>query len=839
MPYVPKNLFPRNTSISNNGEYVSFLGNIDEHDYIENVYLNLYNEKGQLVAKVNNANETADYPLAPATNIDLNLGTSTKPPYDYTNTQIKLDIPTSSGITIKSVEITNAATDGNRNITITLTDNQTDAKSIPIVFTLKTYYPWSLKDGTWHELSKQEQCTLYGACIDYNDDNKYHIKSMKFKVVFDNYVWQENTYYLNGFYTFIGKNDKNTDVWTTVFYSGNAKWRFEGFNTIEDKSSSLKFVTFDISYYLNQDKVNWSFTLEGKYPDVFIQEGTGVSSELISEKVDGTTVQSQGIIIESGEFVESGQYFNGIQFKVLEGTEYFYFLEILPVQQKYISGEYNYTITFPRALLPSSSLIDTCQLTLGTNIIPEWTRSSSTILKFTSPTPYLTPKTNTTMSIAVELKRIKTKLLSINRNDFKTLVENNKDTLSELHYIIMSKTMSSPIASYKNISNFDNNLIYIERLNTKQCRVYSSYVDTFFTHTKFTLQDANGKVVSIWELDQITLDEIIDNLSNQEYTLVVEYALKNGLSNIQEITIPIIEPSTIDPYAIIVEYDAKRQANKIEVPYYTTTNGATTYISIYKKTYKDGALCNQTLVLSNQTMSEKPPSLSLYDYGISFGHAYEYEVLYTVDELVSTTNGSESTIQESNSTTDGSESTANNDTIKKYYESKPSALLTIEDWVGTALYGVKYDYDNNDKNRYELDSDNVWYFDLDTQSNTIDFTNERNIFLNLSPIPKVGVSSANYMTQSITTKLGYLDENDIYVGDNGWKLNKFAEWANDGFIKILRLRNGYLIPVDIQLKNNTINYSALGEPSDITFTWTQVKDHRITSLYSFVKEEDV
>ena len=105
--------------------------------------------------------------------------------------------------------------------------------------------------------------------------------------------------------------------------------------------------------------------------------------------------------------------------------------------------------------------------------------------------------------------------------------------------------------------------------------------------------------------------------------------------------------------------------------------------------------------------------------------------------------------------------------------------------------------------------------------------------MNLSPIPKVGVSSSNYMTQSITTKLGYLDENDIYVGDNGWKLNKFAEWANDGFIKILRLRNGYLIPVDIQLKNNTINYSALGEPSDITFTWTQVKDHRTTSLYSF------
>ena len=105
----------------------------------------------------------------------------------------------------------------------------------------------------------------------------------------------------------------------------------------------------------------------------------------------------------------------------------------------------------------------------------------------------------------------------------------------------MSKTMSSPVVSYKNISNFDNNLIYIERLNTKQCRVYSSYVATFFTHTKFTLQDANGKIIATWELDKIKLDEIIDNLSNQEYTLIVEYALKNGLSNIQEITIPLLE----------------------------------------------------------------------------------------------------------------------------------------------------------------------------------------------------------------------------------------------------------------------------------------------------------
>ena len=676
-----------------------------------------------------------------------------------------------------------------------------------------------MSDGVWHKLDEQNSCELYGKSIGY--DGGSYIYSMMFKLKFNNSEWQ-NAYYINGSCLFPASNKKQGYLWV----KRHRKWRFIGFDTIGGIILSLNISGPDISNYLKRDKVNWSFTLEGRYPDIFIQEGTGVSSETIDEQ-EGT-VQSKCIVIENGEFVESKQYFNDIQFEVVKGTEYFYFLDVLSVNQKYIRT-YSYTITVPQELSSIASYIksETCQLTLGTNIITGWGwNDDNTAITFTSSTPYLTPNTNTTMSIAVELKRIKTKLLSINRDNFKVLVENNKNILSELHYTIMSKTMSSPTVSYKNIPNFDNNLIHIERLNTKQCRVYSSYADTFFTHTKFTLQDTNGKVVSVWELDKITLDEIIDNLSNQKYTLIVEYALKNGLSNIQEITIPTIEQSTsegtestTDPYAIIVEYDAKRQANKIEVPYYTTTNGATTYVSIYKKTFKDGALCNQTLILSNQTMSEKPPSLLLYDYGVSFDHTYEYEVLYTVDELVSTT--------------EGSETTTNNNTIKKYYESKPSALLTIEEWVGTALYGVKYDYDNNYKNRYELDSDNVWYFDLDTQSNTIDFTNERNIFLNLSPIPKVGVSSANYMTQSITTKLGYLNENDIYVGDNGWKLNKFSEWANNGFIKILRLRNGYLIPVDIQLKNNTINYSALGEPSDITFTWTQVKDHRTTSLYSF------
>ena len=164
-----------------------------------------------------------------------------------------------------------------------------------------------------------------------------------------------------------------------------------------------------------------------------------------------------------------------------------------------------------------------------------------------------------------------------------------------------------------------------------------------------------------------------------------------------------------------------------------------------------------------------------------------------------------------------------------------SNIISTNDWIGVCLYGTKYNFDENDKNRYELDDNQVWYFDLDTKADTIDYNNERNIFTNASTLPKVGSSNLNYMSQSITTKLGYLNEEDIYVEDNGQKLNKFSEFANDGSVKLLRLRNGYLIPVDIALKNRTTNYSVSETPGDINFSWTQIGEHKDSVLYSLVK----
>ena len=155
------------------------------------------------------------------------------------------------------------------------------------------------------------------------------------------------------------------------------------------------------------------------------------------------------------------------------------------------------------------------------------------------------------------------------------------------------------------------------------------------------------------------------------------------------------------------------------------------------------------------------------------------------------------------------------------------------DFIPTCLFGTKYNYEENKENRYEVDPEQIWYFDLDTKANSIDFVNEHTVQPTLSGLSKVGISPTNYMSQTITTKLGYLDEDDMYVGDDGWNLNKFAEWANDGSVKILRLRNGYLIPVDIQLKTNVANHNVVGEPSDITFTWTQIADHKTAVLYGY------
>ena len=180
----------------------------------------------------------------------------------------------------------------------------------------------------------------------------------------------------------------------------------------------------------------------------------------------------------------------------------------------------------------------------------------------------------------------------------------------------------------------------------------------------------------------------------------------------------------------------------------------------------------------------------------------------------------------------------NEETIKdSNLASIRSYEVAVDDWIDLNIYGTKYDFENNQQNRYELDLSQKWHFNLDIEANSIDFTTERNVFINGTSIPKVGASNVNYMTQTITAKLGYLESDTLYSADNIGKLNKFSEFANDETIKIIRLQNGLLIPVDIVLKNQTVNYKVVGNPSDINFSWTQIGNHKDCVLYSVVKGE--
>lgn len=157
----------------------------------------------------------------------------------------------------------------------------------------------------------------------------------------------------------------------------------------------------------------------------------------------------------------------------------------------------------------------------------------------------------------------------------------------------------------------------------------------------------------------------------------------------------------------------------------------------------------------------------------------------------------------------------------------------VSEWIEAAVFGIKPNPEENNENIYEVDPEQIWYFNLDTKAENIDFTTTHDVQQTLSQYPRIGLSNANFMSQSITTKLGYLNEDDMYVRDNGEKLTKFAKFANDGNVKILRLPNGYLIPVDIQLNSNVSQYNLVGEPSDITFKWTQVADHETCVLYGW------
>lgn len=157
------------------------------------------------------------------------------------------------------------------------------------------------------------------------------------------------------------------------------------------------------------------------------------------------------------------------------------------------------------------------------------------------------------------------------------------------------------------------------------------------------------------------------------------------------------------------------------------------------------------------------------------------------------------------------------------------------DWDEVTLLGTLNRYEgNNTSNIYKLDPRQNWHFELDVQDNNINFiTNKADVSVN-SQYPRKTETIQNFMSGSITTKLGYLQNDFEYMDDNIQALKRFQNFANQNYVKILRLRNGFVIPVDITLTSSANQNNLIGNPTDITFDWSQIADTEHLSLWEEV-----
>lgn len=161
------------------------------------------------------------------------------------------------------------------------------------------------------------------------------------------------------------------------------------------------------------------------------------------------------------------------------------------------------------------------------------------------------------------------------------------------------------------------------------------------------------------------------------------------------------------------------------------------------------------------------------------------------------------------------------------------------DWDEVTLLGTLNRYEgNNTSNIYRLDPRQNWHFELDVQDNNINFTtNKADVAVN-SQYPRKSETVQNFMSGSITTKLGYLQNDFEYMDDNIQALKRFQNFANQNYVKILRLRNGFVIPVDITLTSSANQNNLIGNPTDITFDWSQIADTEHLSLWEAVSLDE-
>jgi len=116
----------------------------------------------------------------------------------------------------------------------------------------------------------------------------------------------------------------------------------------------------------------------------------------------------------------------------------------------------------------------------------------------------------------------------------------------------------------------------------------------------------------------------------------------------------------------------------------------------------------------------------------------------------------------------------------------------------------------------------TWDITLDVRSGEQVSNYDKTIYKNLSKYPKSSYGNNNYVTGSLTFKLGEADCSGKYINDNAQKLKEWREFVNSGSLKLLKDSVGQIFVVDIDSLSNNINDGYDGSINDITFSYVEI-----------------
>lgn len=136
-------------------------------------------------------------------------------------------------------------------------------------------------------------------------------------------------------------------------------------------------------------------------------------------------------------------------------------------------------------------------------------------------------------------------------------------------------------------------------------------------------------------------------------------------------------------------------------------------------------------------------------------------------------------------------------------------------WWNWSLVGLT---ETEKENQFFGDTNNIWLFDSNLTSNSLEQNVDKTTINNFTQFPKVSSGKMNYLTTGITALLSNVDRATGKYSDSVDLYNKFNEFIADGSLKLLRDRkgNGWIVSTD----KVTSNYNDVTSEQMITISFT-------------------